>query len=274
MTSLVTKAFVMNSFPWKDRHRLLHLLTPDRGLITAMAPASESMKSRLRGVTNLFSLSEFTLTCRQSRFTVKDGSVIESFISISSDLDRLAAASHAAEIFSDVARNDEPQKEIFDLWAYTIYEISVSEDPVFIARMSAMRLMELIGLAPGLEACVYCRDPFRAYAGFSFREGGLLCAQDLGRFKEQSLTPLSKGALALLRHIKSAPLPRLYRFEASQAIRREAASLADRWLEEKMEKQYKRLTWLDQCPDFLSLDQGDDQGQSKSQAKPQGGGEA
>ncbi len=253
MTSLVTKAFVMNSFPWKDRHRLLHLLTPDRGLITAMAPASESMKSKLRGVTNLFSLSEFTLTCRQSRYTVKDGSVIESFIKISSDLDRLAAASHAAEIFSDVARNDEPQREIFDLWAYTLYEISVSEDPVFVARLGGLRLMEEIGLAPGLDACVFCRDPQKGYAGFSFQEGGLLCAGDLPRFQGHSVIPLSKGALALMRHVCSVPFSRLYRFQAGEAIREEVACLVDRWLEEKMEKRYKRLSWLNQCPDFLLL---------------------
>lgn len=256
MSSLVTKAFVMQSFPWKDRHRLLHLLTPDQGLITAMAPASESLRSKLRGVTNLFALSEFTLTSRQSRYTVKDGTVIESFISLSSDLDRLAAASHAAEIFSDVARNDEPQRAVFDLWAYTLYEISVSEDPVFIARMGAMRLMEEIGLSPGLDSCVYCRDPARGQAGFSFQEGGLLCSRDLDRTVEGSWIPLSSGALALLRHIASAPLPRLYRFQASRPVRDEASCLADRWLEEKMEKRYKRLSFLDQCPSFLPDLQG------------------
>ncbi len=250
MSTLVTKAFVMNSFPWKDRHRLLHLLTPDHGLITALAPAGESLRSRLRGLTQLFSLSELTLTCRQSRYTIKDGAVIESFIAISSDLDRLAAASHAAEVFSDVARNDEPQRPLFDLWAYTVYEISVSEDPVLVARLASLRLMEEIGLAPGLDACVICRDPTREPAGFSFREGGLLCSQDAVRVREETLTPLSRGCLALLRHVTTVPFSKLYRFQASTAVKREASCLVDRWVEEKMEKEYKRLALLDQCPDF------------------------
>ncbi len=261
MNTLVTKAFVMNSFPWKDRHRLLHLLTPDHGLITALAPAGESLRSRLRCLTQLFSLTELTLTCRQSRFTIQEGSVIESFVAISSDLDRLAAASHAAEVFSDVARNDEPQRTYFDLWAYTLYEISVSDDPVFIARMGSLRLMEEIGLAPGLDACVICRDPSRGLAGFSFREGGLLCSGDAGRVREEALTPLSKGALALLRHVTRAPYGKLYRFQASDGIKKEASCLVDRWVEEKMEKRYRRLTLLDQCPDFQILP---GQGEGKS----------
>lgn len=251
MSLMVIKAFVMKSFPWKDRHRLLHLLTPDLGLITAMAPASESLRSRLRAVTQLFSYAEFTLSCRQSRYSIRDGSVIESFTPISQDLDRLAAASYAAEIFSDIARNDEPQRILFELWAYTINEIAVSGDPVFIARMGALRLMEIIGFSPCLDTCVVCRKSPEGPLRFSFSEGGLLCGKDLAVAGGETLTPLSPGTAALLRHITKAPLKRLYRFQAAPEVRRQAACLAERWLEEKMEKEYKGLALLDQCPDFV-----------------------
>ncbi len=251
MGTIETKAFVMNSFPWKDRHRLLHLLTPELGLITAMAPASESLRSRLRGVTQLFSLSDFTLSSQQSRYTVKDGSVIESFVAVSQDLDRLAAASHAAEVFSDVARNDEPQRRIYDLWAYTIHEISVADDPVFIARMGTMRLMEEIGVAPCLEVCVCCRGAIDEPWRFNFREGGLVCRMEMSRYEKEASITLSRGAVDLLRHIMKASLPKLYRFQAASEIRAEVSCLADRWIEDKMEKRYNRLSLLDQCPDFL-----------------------
>ncbi len=251
MNRVVTKAFVMNSFPWKDRHRLLHLLTPDLGLITAMAPASESLRSRLRAVTQLFCCAEYTLTCKQSRYSVQDGSVIESFVSISRDLDRLAAASHAAEVFSDVARNDEPQRSLYELWGFTLQEIASAEDPVFIARMGTLRLMELIGFSPRLDSCLICGSEPEVPLQFSFREGGPLCSKDLAAAGGETLMPLTAGAVSLLRHMASAPLNRLYRFQASPAVRGQAACFADRWVEEKMEKGYRRLALLDQCPDFI-----------------------
>ena len=251
MSTLVTKAFVMNSFPWKERHRLLHLLTPEHGLITAMAPASANIKSKLRAVSQLFSLSELSLSEKSGRYTIQEGSVIESFMALSDDLDRLAAASHAAEVFSDVARNDEPDRRVFELWAYTIHEISVSDDPVFIARMSAMRLMALIGLAPDLDGCVICREPLQEPFLFSDREGGLLCDKDIAPGRHDALTALAPGTVSLLRHIEKAPLEKLYRFYAAENIKQEAACLADRWVEEKMEKRYQRLSLLDSCPDFL-----------------------
>ena len=64
------------------------------------------------------------------------------------------------------------------------------------------------------------------------------------------MTDLSKGTVALLLHIERAHLEKLYRFQASDKIRREASCLADRWVEEKMEKRYKRLSLLDSCLDF------------------------
>lgn len=253
MSTLVTRAFVMNSFPWKDRHRLLHLLTPDLGLITAMVPAAESLKSPLRGVAQLFAYVELTLSSKNSRYTVSEGSVIDSFVAITQDLDRLAAASHAAEVFSDVARNDEPQPEVFELWAYTIYEISTAGDPVFIARMGTLRLMEEIGLAPSFDSCVACRKAMEGPQAFSFREGGLLCREDTRQVREETLIHLSGGATALFRHLMNAPLNRLYRFSASESIRAESAALTDRWVEEKMEKRYNRLALLEQTPGFLTI---------------------
>ncbi|HNZ63985.1 MAG TPA: DNA repair protein RecO [Bacillota bacterium] len=252
MSTITTKAFVMNSFPWKERHRLLHLLTPGLGLITVLAPASERLRSEIRGATQLFSLSEFTLTEKQSRYAVRTASVIESFIAIAEDLDRLAAASHAAEVFLDVAKHDEPNRETFDLWAYSLYEISVSPEPVFISRMAAFRLMVDIGLKPCLESCVRCggtadREPFC----FSFSEGGLLCGQEDFRKSQAEWTSLTAGTVALLRYVASAPYKRLFRFFASPEIRSEASGFADRWLEERMEKRYRRLAILDQRPDIF-----------------------
>lgn len=251
MSTITTKAFVMNSFPWKERHRLLHLLTPDLGLITVLAPASERLKSEIRGATQLFSLSEFVLTEKQSRYSVRSASVIESFIAISEDLDRLAAASHAVEVFTDVVRHDEPNRTIYELWAYTIYEISVSKSPVFVARMASLRLMVEIGLTPCLDSCVRCHglvsEPFR----FSFSEGGLLCSREEFRQTQAEWMILSPSTLALLRHIATVSFARLFRFYASPEVLSEASDFADRWLEERMEKRYNRLAILEHNPTFL-----------------------
>jgi DNA repair protein RecO (recombination protein O) len=251
MSVITTKAFVMKSFPWKERHKLPHLLTPELGLITALAPASERLKSKIRGATQLFSLSEFVLTEKQGRYSVRSAYVIESFDPFYKDFERLTAVSHAAEVFTDVARHDEPNRSLFDLWAYSVYEISISEYPVFISCMATLRLMVEIGLTPCLDSCVRCHDHVNVPYRFSFFEGGLLCKREEFRQTQAELTVLSPDTLALLRHIATAPHKKLFRFYASSETRSEASDFADRWLEERMEKRYNRLAFLDQNSTFL-----------------------
>lgn len=246
MKTIETKGFVMNVFAWKDHDRLLHLLTPELGLITANARGSASMKSKLRSLTQLFSLSDFILIERQGRYTVRSGVLQESFAGISFDLDRLAAASHAAEAFSDVARNGEPQRYVFDLWAYAIYQIATGEDPVFASRLATFRLMVESGFAPMLNACVRCLSEVSFPCRFSFREGGLICDQSGCRQAGDEGVTLSEGTVALLRYVTKAPFSRLFLFQASDLIREEASDFADQWLEKKMEKPYRRLSLVDQ----------------------------
>ena len=130
------------------------------------------MKSKLRSLTQLFSLSDFILIERQGRYTVRSGVLQESFSGISFDLDRLAAASHAAEAFSDVARNGEPQRYVFDLWAYTIYQIATGEDPVLVHFGDISSMVKWLCANAGCLCALSVRS-FVSYRSV-FAKGGIL----------------------------------------------------------------------------------------------------
>jgi DNA repair protein RecO len=117
--------------------------------------------------------------------------------------------------------------------------------------MATLRLMVEIGLTPCLDSCVRCHDHVNVPYRFSFFEGGLLCKREEFRQTQAELTVLSPDTLALLRHIATAPHKKLFRFYASSETRSEASDFADRWLEERMEKRYNRLAFLDQNSTFL-----------------------
>lgn len=235
----------MASFPYRDRDRMLHILTPDHGLISASARGACSVKSKLRPLSNLFSLCNFDFFYHKERFYVDDGELIEAFLGISESIEHLTAASHAAEVFRDLTRSSPPDNKYFDLWAYTIYEISQSKRPVLISRLSTLRLLAEAGYAPQLDNCSICQHPITGEATFSFRTSGTLCRRhDCGDGSEDSLE-LNKGTLTLLRHILSAPFNRLYRFTVADDVEENASQFLDLYLCEKMEKDYKKLDLLE-----------------------------
>ncbi|NLC89135.1 MAG: DNA repair protein RecO [Clostridiaceae bacterium] len=245
MTRISSKGFVMASFPYRDRDRMLHILTPDYGLISASARGACSVKSKLRPLSNLFSLCNFDFFYQRERFYVDDGELIEAFLPLSESIEHLTAASHAAEVFKDLTRNSPPDSKYFDLWAYTAYEISQSERPVLISRLSTLRLLAEAGYAPHLDSCCICQRPVRGEADFSFRSSGILCGRRdcSGKAAEDSMR-LSEGTLALLRHILSASLNRLYRFTVADDVVANASRFLDLYLNDKMEKTYKKLDLL------------------------------
>ncbi|NLW54584.1 MAG: DNA repair protein RecO [Clostridiaceae bacterium] len=246
MTKINSKGFVMAAFPYRDRDRMLHILTPDYGLISASARGACSVKSKLRPLTNLFSLCNFEFFYQKERFYVDDGEVIEAFLDLSDSIEHLTAVSHAAEVFRDLTRNSPPDSKYFDLWAYTVYEISQSEHPVLISRLSTLRLLAEAGYAPHLDSCCICQRPVRGEVSFSFRSSGILCGRRdcKGKPTEDSIR-LSEGTQALLRHILAAPLNRLYRFTVSDDVVENASQFLDLYLCEKMEKDYKKLDLLE-----------------------------
>jgi len=245
VTRICSKGFVMASFPYRDRDRMLHILTPDHGLISASARGACSVKSKLRPLANLFSLCNYEFYYHKERFYVDDGEVIEAFLGISENLEHLAAASHAAEVFRDLTRNSPPDSRYFNLWAYTIYEISQSERPVLISRLSTLRLLAEAGYAPHIDSCNVCQRPVSDEADFSFRTSGIICGRRSCESTSEDSLKLSAGTLALLKHTLTAPFSRLFRFSVVDEVEENASQFLDLYLHEKMEKEYTKLDLLE-----------------------------
>lgn len=244
MSKLKTKGFVMSVYPFKERDKMVHLLTPEHGLISARARGAAGLKSKMRPLSNLFSLCDYQLFEYKGRYTIDDGDIIESFIGVTDSFERLAGAAHAAEVFSDVARHSHPDRKIFELWAYTLYEISVNEKPVLISRVGVMRLLSDIGYTPCVHNCVRCQRPLTRVSLFSHSLSGLLCDRVDCQTADREAVPVSGAIVALLQHIVSAPYGRLYRFKLASDYEAPAGQLIDRYVDEKMEKEYKRLSLL------------------------------
>ncbi|MDD2426652.1 MAG: DNA repair protein RecO [Eubacteriales bacterium] len=245
MSKISDKGFVMASFPYRDRDRMLHILTRDHGLISAGARGACSVKSKLRPLSNLFSLCNYEFFYHKERFYVDDGEVIEAFLGISESIEHLTAASFASEVFRDLTRNSPPDQKYFDLWAYTLYEISQSERPVLLSRLSTLRLLAEAGYAPQLERCGSCQRPISSDATFSFQTSGLVCGSRACESASGDSIRLSEGTLALLRHVLTAPFNRLYRFTVTADVEKNASQFLDLYLCEKMEKDYKMLDLLE-----------------------------
>ncbi len=235
------KAFVLKSSPIGQKDRLLHLLSKDRGLFTAMGYGAASGKSHLQAISMPFVLAEFEIFSYRDRITVDRGELVEAFLPISQDLPKLTAAAHLSEITLDILAQGVAEKKVYDLWAYSLYQLSQTDDPVFTVQIAALRLISDLGYAPWLNDCLLCHQETKDNLYFSFTDSGLLCCPH-GR---EDLLQLSRAAAASLLYIVQADYQLLFNFTVSGQVRDELLAFIARYLEEKLEKRYLKLKMID-----------------------------
>ena len=95
---LVTPGLVLREVKVGESDRILTILTPEHGLISASAKGSLRLKSKLFSACGLFCYSEFTLFAGKSMYMVDDAQVKQVFFGLPKSLEGMALAMNLAEI--------------------------------------------------------------------------------------------------------------------------------------------------------------------------------
>lgn len=115
MKTLRTKAIVLRRTNYAEADRILQLLTPDNGVISAIAKASRREKSKLAGGIELFARCDVSVTQGKGDLSILTGARLEQFYShIMTDYDRLQLGYDVIKQVAKAANSyDEPA--FFDL---------------------------------------------------------------------------------------------------------------------------------------------------------------
>ncbi len=175
---LTTEAVVLRSMRYGEADRILHVYTPMRGRIGAIAKGVRRSKSRFGGRLEPFFRIELGLhEGRSDLLTVTSAQTVEPFARLRSNADALDGAARACDAVSRIFDSGEPHPEVFNLLC-TFLSL-LDEDPANATpgRQVAFRLKLLLaaGLAPQLAACATCGEGDHL-TGFSPAAGGVVCA--------------------------------------------------------------------------------------------------
>jgi len=238
------RGFVLRAVPVGDHDRIIDILTRESGLVTASARGSRRTRSPMLAATQEFALSDFSLFSQRGRLSVDTADLVESFIGLQSDLTRLVCAAHLSELFLDCLRDDAEQPQLYALWAYTMGAlVNPQKDPLLVVHTCGMRLMCVAGYEPRLDHCTLCKEDREPY-WFSYPECGLVCSRHMTVERSRSSIQVTEGLLSLLRHTVIAPVDRLYAFSVDTNVSSAFNRLSERYVGERMEKQYNRLNLL------------------------------
>lgn len=201
MEPFVTMGLVLKETRYREADRILTILTPKLGVITAMAANSLRLKSKLFSACGLFCYSEFTLVPGRNMYTVREAEVQNIFHGVSSSIEGVSLAMYLTEMAAALSPTGEEAARELRLVLNSLYMISEHRtDLRVIKAVFELRTMSECGFMPQI---VCCRDCGTYDEGDAFyldaQEGHLLCAACAAKAGKNC--NLDKAALFALRHI-------------------------------------------------------------------------
>lgn len=243
MDTIVTMGLVLKETRYKEADRILTILTPKMGILSALAKNSLRMKSKLLTACGLLCYSEFVLVPGRNLYTVQDASVEKIFYNISATVEGMGLAMYMGEMaFALSPTGDEADREL-RLLLNCLYMINENKTDVRVIKaVFELRTMSQCGFLPQL---VYCRD-CGVYDGTAFyldvQEGYLLCA-DCAQRAGKSCN-LDQGALYALRHICLVEDKKIFAFKISVGSLAKLAAVAEQYALTHLDKPLKSYSFL------------------------------
>lgn len=176
--SLKTEAIVLRTLRFGEADRILHLYTPHRGRLSAIAKGVRRARSRFGGrLEPFFRLNLVLYEGRSDLLTVTSAETVDGFPRLRGDGHALDGAARACDAVARLFESGDPSPPVFHLLANELALLD-SEPGVHATKANqlAFRLKLLLaaGLAPQLGGCADCGER-EHLTGFSGSAGGVVC---------------------------------------------------------------------------------------------------
>lgn len=188
----------LKAIPLGETDRLLTILTPELGVVRAIAPGARKHRSRLGGRSGLFVINELLIAQGKQLDKITQAETVRSFPKLSQDLGKLTAGQYLAELVLFQALSSHPQEDLYHLYVEHLERIEAAMAPAVLPCLTQgiYHLLALAGVAPDVQSCCVTRQPIVPdlgspdwRVGFSAAAGGIFQLSELGRLAADTGLP-------------------------------------------------------------------------------------
>ena len=237
MKSIKVSGVVIAENNMGDFDKMLTILTPNLGKVSCSAKGARRPKSQLMSGTQLMCFGEYMLFKGSDTYTLNSCEIIELFYNIRTDLEKLTYAMYVTRIVTDVTTENQNSFNTLKLYLNTLYMISETDKNLdFIVSVFKLRILKILGFSPNVRECVSCKTKEKINY-FSIRDNGFKCKTCAKN--DTSAIEISDATQNAIRYIIGADPKKIFSFEISDKAYKELELVANVYLNEKLEKEYK-----------------------------------
>ncbi len=242
-----TKALVLRSIDYKETDRILTLLTPENGKLTATARGSRKRGSVLTAGTQILTWSDMVLYERHGRWYVKEAAIERGFRGVEQDIERLSLGCYFAELAEVLSVEGLPAEEILPLILNSLHVLDRQPDkPLELVKaVFELKILCLSGYEPLLDVCSGCGEELEGESWFCFQEGVFLCTECHGGEQKKSV-PIRPAVLDAMRHIAYGNPRKLFSFRLDSDSLTQMSRICELYLTAQLERGFGTLDFFKQ----------------------------
>ena len=238
---IVTRGVVLRETPTKEADKILTLLTEDRGRISVIARGVRRKGCKYAACAQPLVYAEWTLYQKGDWYYANEGSTLELFDGLRTDLDAFALGCYFAELTEAVTTEEQPADDLLRHLLNGLYALAVLKKPPALVKPAfEMKLMCLAGYEPLADGCAYCGCEAPEQPLLDVVQGVLHCRK-CGAGESGLSMPLCADSLAALRHIIYGDPKRIYAFRMGDKALSLLGNTTEAFAAAQLERGFKTL---------------------------------
>lgn len=253
MNTIQTKALVLKTCNMNDNDKLVTLFSAEFGRLTAIAKGVRSHKHKDFAALQPFCYSDVVLNCKQGGlYTVSSTQVINNFYDLRSDVLKVSFASYYMDVIADIAHDIVGDEEYLKFVLNTLYLISniKEKDDLLFALKKLKMIFEIktvsaMGVMPEMNRCVCCGKE-KEIEYFSSKDGGVVCANCVGRYSGQENPPIKINDVVckVINYILSVDSRSVFNFNITNELLDIVCAISESYIVSQTDSFYKSLSFL------------------------------
>ncbi len=235
------RGLIIRSSEYKDKDRLLSVLSADRGLITICAKGVAKPGSSFGCFSMPYMLCDFVVSVSHGYYYLKDASIIESNSKIMDSLEQMTVAAHISSCLMDCTLQTENAREAYELAVYAYYNLANNRDKyLLIYSAFNWRLLTVAGFTVQYDLS---EPAYRASADKPNRY--LIDISGSGSEHNKNFNRLlEEPSVKALNYFSTCDLKRLFTSSADKKTEKELKDFTTDYLSMHFEKNYDSLAVL------------------------------
>lgn len=215
---------------------MMTVLAEGLGVISVSAYGVRSRKSKTR--VRLFSCTDFVLSKKSGDiYRMEQMDLVDAFFPVCEDITKLSLANYMGDLAKDAFALAD--KDVLKLLLNTMYVISYKDTCLSLAKaVYEIKIAQYMGYEPHIDSCVACGNTQEIVA-FDMKSG-VKCKA----CRTPADYPMMRGVYEALKFILQKEDTKIFSFEVSDEVKKELCKIAEKYIIDKTERNYKSLEYL------------------------------